>query len=79
MTLREINARNSMSAEMKVDFVVNEIYPLRIELDVTVSSKATVWCAAWPMGDTMTAFKLQTMPGMILRRTFCIELCLFHT
>lgn len=70
MTLREIDARKSVSSEMKVDFVVSEIYPLRIELDVSVSSKATVWCAAWPMGDTMTTFKLQTMPGMILRRTF---------
>lgn len=69
MTLREIEARSSLPTEMEVDFVVSEVYPLRIELDVTVSSKATVWCAAWPMGDTMTTFKLQAMPGMILRRT----------
>lgn len=58
----------STSSELTVDYVVKEIYPLRIELDVTVSGACTVWCAAWPIGDTMSVFKLQTKPGMVLRR-----------
>ena len=59
---------------LSLSYSVVHISPITILLSVNVSTEATVWCGAWPLGEEMNLKLLQaSTPGVVVsgRCLFC--------